>query len=907
MAQTQIKTTTSQVKAQRANAQRAKAQRAKAQRAKAQRAKALQAKALQAKALRIAFISTFIVSFIVGVALIQNHTTVKYFAAQKISQLMKESLDCNFNHTIDSFNLFKLQLTCKDIHVTPINHNLWSWHCHKLTFDFSWFSLLFHQKLDANITTEGLVTRSICDHASLPIADHLKRLFFGAKLNVPLAIKSLKIRNAILILNNAQHDLNAQIYWDGFSKKINDQLKSILYIKKGSLTHKSNPIISYLNGQLYSILSRQGTNTVFIDNTVTIAKKNKSLACNETWYITGEIHNKNGHLNIYNTNDTCTVNLAAQNNILTCNGSIYTKLITEFLQNDMLPSDTLTFEGKVNLNEHLDHKGSLSCAKLPIKGSWSGNKNKTSLSITNTGKIEISPFTLEPHKAQIHIEHQPQDNVLKTNASCDLYHARCNKTIPINATLNLAKKLFQLEGNVDAYTYKASGKISPKIKIAQCIISSPKKNKLCSLHCSYKSGKLSINNTIHLQEIYHFLPETIRQFVDGSVIIQVKGESSLKNTFLHITLKKGGIILGKTYNMVTNLSAHAQIDHLTKKLTIKNVLCTLHQGSITSPHATITFNNAWTPTFISLPITLKKCLLGSNKNLGLFSGSILLSYSGKTPTIDGTIRCEKVHLHNLGPFLQKTNSSSLMLSYSPKVNLLLEAKKPIRVRTTHIETSLYPYLSCSYENNQPKITGTITLRGGSVLLPYSRIKLLRGSMHFTSDNSLDPCIDLIAKTTIRNYSIIIFVGGTLKNPIFRLSSSPSLPEEKITSLILAGSKELSFNTLVPTLIFEYLKNILIESGTNLPASKRHIQRLIKPLKYIKFTPQFTDETGKKGLSGGVELDIGKRLQAKIKKNLNAQDEPAMEINYKPSEGLCFKAFRDEQGSIGSQVEMKFKL
>ena len=152
----------------------------------------------------------------------------------------------------------------------------------------------------------------------------------------------------------------------------------------------------------------------------------------------------------------------------------------------------------------------------------------------------------------------------------------------------------------------------------------------------------------------------------------------------------------------------------------------------------------------------------------------------------------------------------------------------------------------------------------------------------------------------------VHATGSIKNPIIRLAAIPSLTEEKIASLLLTGSTKVSLNAIAPTLIIEFIKKQILEHTAPV-MQRKSIKSLLKPLKHIKFIPSFTDESGLGGLSGGVELDLGKRLQAKVQKNFNLQDDTEFEINYRISDEFNLQAFKNEQGDIGGQVQMNLKL
>ena len=62
----------------------------------------------------------------------------------------------------------------------------------------------------------------------------------------------------------------------------------------------------------------------------------------------------------------------------------------------------------------------------------------------------------------------------------------------------------------------------------------------------------------------------------------------------------------------------------------------------------------------------------------------------------------------------------------------------------------------------------------------------RGNVTFTGAQDFDPLLDLLATARIRNYDVAVKLSGRLSNPQIFLSSSPSLGQTDIISLLLLG-------------------------------------------------------------------------------------------------------------------------
>jgi autotransporter translocation and assembly factor TamB len=83
-------------------------------------------------------------------------------------------------------------------------------------------------------------------------------------------------------------------------------------------------------------------------------------------------------------------------------------------------------------------------------------------------------------------------------------------------------------------------------------------------------------------------------------------------------------------------------------------------------------------------------------------------------------------------------------------------------------------------------------------LPFSRLEVSYGFLYFDPSDSFNPRIDLQGTSVIRDYTVRVYVYGTLLAPEAIFTSEPPLPQEEIISLIATGvtRAELSGNNNV---------------------------------------------------------------------------------------------------------------
>lgn len=100
-----------------------------------------------------------------------------------------------------------------------------------------------------------------------------------------------------------------------------------------------------------------------------------------------------------------------------------------------------------------------------------------------------------------------------------------------------------------------------------------------------------------------------------------------------------------------------------------------------------------------------------------------------------------------------------------------------------IDLALYGTLA------RPTVQGTIELEpGGSLTLFENKYRVERANLLFNNARRIDPAIDLVARTDVRNFGITLTIDGTLEKPTTRFSSDSDLADLDILSLVATGQQ-----------------------------------------------------------------------------------------------------------------------
>jgi autotransporter translocation and assembly factor TamB len=122
-----------------------------------------------------------------------------------------------------------------------------------------------------------------------------------------------------------------------------------------------------------------------------------------------------------------------------------------------------------------------------------------------------------------------------------------------------------------------------------------------------------------------------------------------------------------------------------------------------------------------------------------------------------------------------------------KFDVVLKTKDPVRIRGDLATGEATGDLKLTGTGVDPELEGVVQMEDVEATLPFSRLDVSRGSLTFTPDDSMNPEIDLQGTSVIRDYTVRVYVYGTLLSPEAIFTSEPPLPQEEIISLIATGA------------------------------------------------------------------------------------------------------------------------
>jgi hypothetical protein len=183
----------------------------------------------------------------------------------------------------------------------------------------------------------------------------------------------------------------------------------------------------------------------------------------------------------------------------------------------------------------------------------------------------------------------------------------------------------------------------------------------------------------------------------------------------------------------------------------------------------------------SFPYTVTGNLEIDEGNIGIDVDDLSSTGVGGTKTV------------NFLPTKKSKNEESLL-----SFNVSLNTKNPVSVVNSLADLSVEGQLSLSGNEKTPVVTGSLELSNNRVnkfFLNNNEFKLEKGTIYFYEGYSYtNPEIDVLARSSIRDYSVDVKAFGHVDELTFDLTSEPSLSQKDIFSLIAFGyTEDLSSN------------------------------------------------------------------------------------------------------------------
>lgn len=900
---------------------------------------------------------SFLVGIVITVLVMHDDPQFKQYIGNFYVRALQSSLDCTFDGTVERVNFLNSTLEFTDVSVRPCAPNQqWYWRCNKYVTSFSWWHFFVYGTVEMNLSLQGLQVDTVFQHGKLGIMPHIQKLLSGVSLAVPTFLKNLSFKDAQVCMRTADNATVFNFAINSSSKSINNIFRSSIYIKDGVCAHNNERVLQHFAGSLYLDSFKQGTNSrVFMrtsGNFVLPRLPEHAQHC----FVNGVWRDKQGTFSIKNSDETLLCEpltitssdevtalqfsadmplahivslLQEQYDSSLISGTCKTQVTitskaadtdiqaTVIAQDIMYGTKKLCSLGKITGHKQQDSfAGTVHIKKnkvFDVDGTWKYDiPEKTGfLHCANTVMMSV-PATRNwhvfPRDCTLDFQLQ-QDNVVGA-FTCAAHNKKLQQEKKVEGSFNYTPDIFSLHGTFDNNVYDLACTLQPHLQLQHFDYKDAQGNSCIALQAT---SDTKFKGTITFPFVRNFLTTLFAYDVPGQGNVQVHGTVHHEYIAAKVFLDNAHIRLPKTYNFIDDFSALLCFSTRDHTLIAKDVHLGLHRGDVHCNRGVIFFDAMMRPTFIHVPFLLDNCLLNIKKDLfALLSGYVLLKQDSDSFTCGGHVFLERSQLTS-SIFSVDLHKKLFSLSGQPldahdnsvRLNMSVETKDPIRIKTPLLQTNVQTNVRLSGSVADPYVSGSLQLLSGTIMFPYKHLYLTQGSLHFVPTQLYDPVINVIAKNKIKKYNVTLQVAGTLNNHTISLSSTPPLTEEQIISLLLAGSDSETLSAAMPALVMQNVRNIIF--GNVGDTGDPYGSSLLRPFKHVHLVPSFSDQSGRGGLRGALEIEVNEQWRALLQKNFSLSEDTRFEVEYLLSDDITLRGYRDEHRDIGGEVEMRWKF
>lgn len=842
-----------------------------------------------------------------------------------------------------------LSITFKNVRVRPLDsHQEWRWNAKEITVRCNPLSYLYSRVIQLHITVDFVKAHTHIANQEPTIQGHITRMLQQKNGALPLEATGVILNGVDITFNHSDMNFDGALVISSLvAHKAERHFMTHITCVEGLLTTNHRPQIQSLYGALdIDFDETTGITTYALDGSC----KNCQLPDKDAYvfFFKGgwdgqqgscTLHTKDRSLELY----PCTITKKEDEYLFSVQCFSYAEIIKRIVAPDIKDVvegtcvgtihgsskggvkgvgkfNGITYQGYgfddllVSFTERSGVlQGDVRAAwnKNVVEGriAWSCNAKKGSLKLINTSSIPLHGYwQLMPRTTTISGEFsRTASNLSYTTVA---RHTKTDETLTSTGSLEHRENEIIAQGLVGAHTYKLEAGLVPFIlknavyldqagqELCKCVFTDPNHFTAFMDYATVRAFALSW---------YDF-------FLPGQGICTLDG--SITNTGLtaHLDLSNALIRMSGTYNFIARATMELQYDALRGLIKIHDAQIGLHKGSIESKRITLRLPGHTTAFFIHMPIHFHNCFVNVRKYLyGSFSGSLLYVYDGKQPMLSGFCNLGDVHIAGnifasdlYGGIRDFFAHEVPTKNTSTALSLHVTSHQPITVNTSVMDTSAQVVCSIKNTLDDPSFEGTLRLKGGRIKFPAHSLTITRGTVTLVPYQQHEHLLDIVAQGRIKKYLITLIISGSIQDPTVVLQASPGLTQEQIVMLLFSGTEEESLNVMAPALVMFNAQKFLFAADQQ-SSQGSLIPGWMRPFQRVSFLPRFTDQTGRGGLKGVLEVEFNDRLSASIEKNFSLSENAAVQLEYLLSDDVSVKLNKGDRSDLGAEVEMRFKF
>jgi hypothetical protein len=881
---------------------------------------------------------------------IQNSEKCAHNITFELQKMFKRNFKAHFSGRLETVSLFSLRLTFKNVLVVPLDASEgWHWKAERVDLFALLFSYLFTQKCGLEVYTYNVTIHSdIVDNVPT-IKKIIDRFFLISKIIIPIAPEKIRFFNSQVFLHDFKKDITYAFCADFLIEWINEKISGNIICHDGIISCNGKQTVTAIQGTAAYKTEKlhhkymhplKGTlscvfpclpddQKLFVfqgdwdgykgncfggnSDQSFVLKKAIIVSHKKTYLIQLEARCKAflaSHFMKYKKDLSGDVDISLIGTPKHITGTMHGKSLgygphicdvaEVFFQTDTNDlQGMITFYHKDQIcNGHffIDflHQTGDCCVKAI-----------TPWHIFNEWYLEpyISTFTCAlKEKRAFLCEH----NLM-------VKHKKIKMAIPIFGDGQLLSNgHLDFKGAWGTKIYQGKIEIFNKIK-PHFFWCKNKKNETLFTLAGHYPNYMNFDARLSYKLVRELMRECFDYDVPGEGNFVCRGELKDDQVSLDINAQDITVSVPETYNFISGIQAEVVCHYNPLAVTVSNLLLSLHKGTIKSDFMNVSWDSDRNLSAMNVPLQFYNCFFNSQKDFFvLFSGDVTLKkekdinflLTGAVQLEKGQLKENPLSLQGQKEVTQFIMPSDLFKSIPLDLSLRVSTRQLVYINTPFLTSRAGVDVYLHNTLSSPFLSGTLNLQGGVLYFPYKSLSLLKADITFLPHQPYDPLISIVAQATIKKYTVTLAVSGSVESSHITLNAVPYLTEEQIIALLFTGTVEETLPGMVPVFVVHSLETLLFGSNQRVNNSDSFLK---DSLKKIRLVPRFSDQAGRGGVRGAIEIDVSDRLHAMIQKNFSLPEDTRFEVEYIISDDISVKGVKDERGDIGGELEMRFKF
>ena len=294
-----------------------------------------------------------------------------------------------------------------------------------------------------------------------------------------------------------------------------------------------------------------------------------------------------------------------------------------------------------------------------------------------------------------------------------------------------------------------------------------------------------------------------------------------------------------------------------------------------------------------------------------FDGTLLYTGTPDSQTLGGDIRINRAlyrepvqwQIWPLGTKVRERPRGEIGVFEKTQLNVRLQGSDNILINNNIARASLSSELVVRGTVSNPLLFGRVETRRGIVYFRNNEFTILNATADFADPKRINPTMNVVAETVIEGYTIRLILDGQIEHFGLALSSTPSLEQIEILSLLTGGTLSRESKGIQGGISGSAAASFL--SGQVQDIAQERL-RSITGIDRIGVESAVSRVTGKseQRLTVSKRL-LGDRLSVTYSTALGSVAADVIKLEYNIGNNISLIGVKDEVGALGGTIKFRF--